>query len=79
MLAIRRYIERFNPEAARSTAKRVLEAVRTAAEHPQIGRAGHDGRYRQLPVSGTEHILFYLIRDQTLEIVAVLHGAQIIK
>jgi addiction module RelE/StbE family toxin len=79
LLSIRRYIEQFNPEAARSTAQRILESVRMASEHPQIGRAGHDGRYRQLPVPGTEYILFYLMRDRTLEIVAVLHGAQIIK
>ena len=79
MLSIRRYIEQFNPEAAKSTARRVLESVRLVSEHPEIGRAGHDGRYRQLPVPGTAFILFYMIRDRTLEIVAVLHGAQIIK
>jgi toxin ParE1/3/4 len=79
MLAIRRYIEQFNPEAAKSTAKRILETVRTVSQHPQIGRSGHDGRSRQFLVPGTPYILVYKIRDRTLEIVAVLHGAQIIE
>lgn len=78
LAAIRRYIERFNPDAAESTAKRILGAVRTLAEHPFIGRAGRDARTREFPVSGTPYILVYLIQDATLEIVAVLHGAQIV-
>ena len=79
MMSIRRYIAQFNPEAAKSTAKRVLESVRAVADHPQIGRAGCDGRSRQFSVPGTPYILVYAIRDRTLEIIAVLHGAKIIK
>lgn len=79
MFSIRRYIEQFNPEAARSTAKRILESVRAVSEHPQIGRVGPDGRSRQFPVPGTPYLLVYIIRDRTLEIAAILHGAQIIK
>lgn len=77
--AIRRYIENFNPEAAKSTAKRILESVRTVAEHPHIGRAGRDSRTREFPVPGTPYLLVYFVQDFTVEIVAVLHCAQIIK
>ncbi len=78
MLSIRRYIHQFNPEAAQSTAKRILESVRVVSKHPHIGRAGPEGRTRKFPVPGTSYLIVYMISDETLEIVAVLHGAQII-
>lgn len=79
MTAIRRYIEQFSPEAAKGIAKRILQSVRTISEHPEIGRAGRDGRTRELAVSGTPYIVVYMVQDATLEIVAVLHGAQVIR
>lgn len=79
LAAVRRYIEQFNPGAAQSTAKRILESVQAIAEHPHIGRAGRDGRTREFPVAGTPYLIVYLVQDATLEIAAVLHGAQIIK
>lgn len=77
--AIRRYIRQFNPDAAKSTAKRILESIRAISEHPQIGRAGRNGWTREFPVPGTPYIIVYLVQDATLEIAAVLHGAQVIK
>ena len=79
MSSIRRDIQRFNPEAASSAAKRILGSARAISEHPQIGRAGHDSRTREFAVSGTPYLIVYMVRDATLEIVAVLHGAQIIE
>lgn len=74
--AIRGYIRKFNPSAAESTARRILESVRAIAEHPQIGRTGRDGRTRESAVPGTPYIVVYTVRD-VVEIAAVLHGAQI--
>ncbi len=79
LASIREYIRQFNPEAANSTAKRILESVRVISEHPQIGRAGRDSRTREFPVPGTPYLIVYMLQDITLEIAAVLHGAQIIK
>lgn len=79
LVAIRRYIGQFNPEAANGTAKRILQVVRTISEHPQIGRSGRDGRTREFPVPGTPYVIVYMVQDATLEIIAVLHGAQIIQ
>lgn len=78
LTSIRRYIEQFNPEAAGSTAKRILQSVRAVSEHPHIGRAGRNARTREFPVPGTPYLIVYMMQDATLEIVAVLHGAQII-
>lgn len=53
--------------------------MRAISEHPQIGRAGRESRTREFPIPGTPYLLVYRIRDAALEIVAVLHGAQIIE
>lgn len=79
LLSIRRYIRQFNPEAAQGTAKRILQSVRSISEHPQIGRAGRIASTREFAVAGTPYLIVYMMQDATLEIVAVLHGAQIIK
>lgn len=79
LAAIRRHIDQFNPEAAAGTAKRSLRSVRAIAEHPHIGRAGRDARTREFAVPGTPYLIVYSVQDATLEIVAVLHGAQIIE
>lgn len=79
LVSIREYIRQFNPEAAQSTARRILEAVRAVAEHPHIGRTGRDSRTREFSVPGTPYLLVYMVLDATLEVVAVLHGAQIIE
>lgn len=46
MFDIRRYIRQFNPEAAKSTAKRILESVRAVSLHPHIPRPGHTVSHR---------------------------------
>lgn len=76
---IRRYIQTFNPEAAKSTAKLILKSVCAVSEHPQIGRAGRYGRTREFAVSGTPYLLVYTVQDATVEIIAILHGAQILE
>jgi toxin ParE1/3/4 len=73
---IRGYIRKFNPMAAESTVTRILETVHVITEQPHIGRAGRDSLTREFIVSGTPYIIVYMVHD-VVEIVAVLHGAQI--
>ncbi|MBI5242844.1 MAG: type II toxin-antitoxin system RelE/ParE family toxin [Elusimicrobia bacterium] len=77
LISIRRYIAVSNPDAAKSTAHRIKETTRAISEHPQIGRVGRDSGTREFPVPGTPYIIVYMVRD-VVEIVAVLHGAQVI-
>jgi len=76
--AIKRYIEKFNPGAAQSTAEKILESVETISNHPLIGRIEEiDDQTRRFSVPGTSYIIFYQVRD-VVEIAAVLHGAQML-
>jgi toxin ParE1/3/4 len=43
---------------------------------PEIGRAGRVPGMRELVVSGTPYIAPYRVRDDAVEIIAVLHGAR---
>ena len=71
---VRSYIARQNPAAA--AAKAILEAVQKLARHPSMGRPGRLPGTRELVVTGTPFMVPYTVRDQDVEIIAVLHGAQ---
>ncbi|MCU0584627.1 MAG: type II toxin-antitoxin system RelE/ParE family toxin [Desulfobacterales bacterium] len=70
------FIAHDKPEAARKTAKRILEAVRVLAEHPGAGRAGRVPGTRELVVGGTPFILPYRVKDNAVQILRVLHASR---
>jgi toxin ParE1/3/4 len=73
---VRSYIARQNPAAAANVAKAILQAVQNLARHPSMGRPGRLPGTRELVITGTPFIVPYTVRDQNVEIIAVLHGAQ---
>ena len=73
---VRSTIARRNPAAAATVAKAILQAVQILARHPSMGRPGRLPGTRELVIGGTPFILPYTVRDQDVEIIAVLHGAQ---
>lgn len=74
--AIRAYIERDKPEAARAVAAAIRETVSYLAQHPHLGRPGRKAGTRELVIAGTPYIVPYQVRDDRLILLAVLHGAQ---
>ena len=70
------YIARDNPEAARNMAKRIWEAARLLAEHPGAGRPGRVPGTRELVIGGTPFILPYRVKDNTVQILRVLHSSR---
>jgi toxin ParE1/3/4 len=65
---------RDNPAAARKMAKRIWEAARLLVEHPGAGRAGRVQGTRELVIGGTPFILPYRVKDNTVQILRVLHA-----
>ncbi|OGI49804.1 MAG: toxin Y4kP [Candidatus Muproteobacteria bacterium RIFCSPHIGHO2_02_FULL_65_16] len=65
-----------NPQAARTMAQRVGEAVEYLMEHPALGRAGRVRGTRELVVSGTPLIVVYRIRFDHIQVLRVLHHAR---
>lgn len=73
---LREYIARDNPEAARDTASRILEAVSILEKRPAIGRPGRVTCTRELIVGGTPYIIPYRARGNVVEVLRVLHAAR---
>ena len=76
LAALRQYIERDNPAAAREVAERVLGAVELLQEQPHMGRPGRVLGTRELVVPGTPFLIPYRVRGERLELIAVFHGRQ---
>ena len=70
------YVEQHSPQAAKSLALRVLEAVEYLLEFPNIGRPGRVSETKELVVTGTPFIVVYQIRSFIVYIVRVLHHAR---
>ncbi len=76
LTAVRDYIARENPEAARQIAARILENVDRLVEHPYLGRPGRIVGTRELVIPSTPFIIPYRIKGERLQLIGVFHGRQ---
>jgi toxin ParE1/3/4 len=70
------YIAQDRPDAAMSMVKRIQAAVSKLAPQPALGRPGRVTGTRELVVAGTPYIIPYRVRENTVEILRVFHGAR---
>ena len=70
------YILERNPAAARRIRGRIYLAVQGLADSPNIGRPGRVFGTRELVISQTSYIVAYRVRNDTVEILRVIHGAR---
>jgi toxin ParE1/3/4 len=54
----------------------IYDRVGTLADFPESGRAGRKRDTRELIISGLPYVAIYRIREGTIEILRILHGAQ---
>ncbi len=73
--ALRSYIEKDKPKAAKGVVKRILRKTEMLADQPGIGRPGRIPGTRELVISETPYIVPYRIRKGCVELLRVLHGA----
>lgn len=77
LAALRAYISRDNPSAARRVALHLLEMVETTlAENPHIGRPGRVPGTREFVIDKTPYIVPYRVKDSALQILRIYHGAR---
>jgi toxin ParE1/3/4 len=74
--ALASYIAHDDPDAAARMALRVIEAVEELGSHPGIGRQGRVEGTRELIVSKTPYLVAYRVRQNEVEVLRALHGAQ---
>ena len=74
LVAIRAYLERFNPHAAASLFDRLLAAGNSLADHAERGR--DIGRGRRELVVVYPYLIGYRVQGSTVQIIRIRHGAQ---
>jgi toxin ParE1/3/4 len=70
------YLEAENPKAAGEALERIISAVERLERFPQMGRAGRVEGSRELLVTGTPFLVAYRLKGESIQILAVLHGAR---
>src|ERR1043166_2562180 len=74
--AIFDYIEADSPRAAIAVDDRIREQVQALPRFPQSGRPGRIEDTRELVIDRTPYVVAYRVRDDTVRILRVLHGAR---
>ena len=72
----REYIEIDDPAAAARQIERIELSVNQLRSFPMMGRAGMRAGTREFAVPGTPYILVYRVKENAIQVVAVLHGAR---
>ena len=70
------YVAQDNAAAAGAVVDRILSAIEALERHRQMGRSGRVPRTRELVITGTPFVVAYRVRQDRIEILAVLHGAR---
>lgn len=73
---ITRYIRQDDREAARRVAKTIYDGCASLRDFPYRARRGRIEGTRELVFPGLPYIVVYRIKDQTVEIDRIYHGAQ---
>jgi toxin ParE1/3/4 len=72
----REYIAIDNPPAAERQIEKIELCANRLRRFPMMGRSGQRAGTSEFPVPGTPYTLVYRLKDESVEIVAVLHGAR---
>jgi toxin ParE1/3/4 len=70
------YLEAEDPDAASDVVGRIISAVERLEQFPHMGRAGRVEGSRELVVTGTPFVVAYRVKGESVQILAVLHGAR---
>ncbi|MGD1091348.1 MAG: type II toxin-antitoxin system RelE/ParE family toxin [Bryobacteraceae bacterium] len=73
---LRLHLGPIRPDPARRTALAIYESAESLRTLPNRGRTGRVRNTRELMVSGLPLLIIYRIRENSIEIDRVLHGAQ---
>jgi addiction module RelE/StbE family toxin len=74
--AIYDYIAQDDPTAARRVVQRIVRSIGRLAIIPLSGRPGVVRGTRILAVPGLPYVVIHRVRENTLDIIAVLHSAR---
>jgi len=70
------YIEQRDPAAAIKVDERIGRQIETLARFPNSGRPGRVDGTRELVIAHTPYIAAFLVLDDAVTILRILHGSQ---
>jgi toxin ParE1/3/4 len=73
---IKDYLTEHHPQFAQSTVIELYETIRSLKTSPHRGRLGREEGTRELVLSRLPYIVAYRIKEQSVEILHIYHGAQ---
>jgi toxin ParE1/3/4 len=76
LAAIHEFIARDRREAADRQISLIYHAAESLAVFPEKGRPGRIAGTRELVVAGTSYLIGYRIRELSVRILGILHGAR---
>jgi toxin ParE1/3/4 len=76
LLSLREFIARDSEQNAALVAERILSSVHLLRAHPELGRPGRVSGTREFVVADTPFIIPNRVKENRLELIAILHGRQ---
>jgi toxin ParE1/3/4 len=73
---IKDYLTEHNSQFAESTVLELYETIYSLKSSPHRGRAGREEGTRELVIALLPYLVAYRIKEQTVEILHIFHGAQ---
>jgi toxin ParE1/3/4 len=70
------YLKERHPHYRQPTMRKLYEAIRSLKQSAQRGRTGREDGTRELLFPPTPYVAVYRVRQQTIEVMRVYHGAQ---
>jgi toxin ParE1/3/4 len=75
LVALRSYIAKKNPGAARRVADRIVKSVNGLAQHPRFGKPGRVAGTRELVIPKFPYVICYDEQEGDCLILRILHQA----
>jgi len=70
------YVAKDSSSAADATVERIFSATEMLDRYPQIGPQGRVNGTKELIIAGTPWLVAYRLRGDSIDVLAVLHGAR---
>jgi addiction module RelE/StbE family toxin len=73
---IANYLQQDNPEIAIQVILKIQTGIEKLADFPLMGRKGRVASTRELVIINTPYVIIYRIKNNSVEILRILHSAQ---
>lgn len=73
---INNYLKQRHPQYRQPTMRKLYEAIQSLRQQPHRGRLGREDGTRELLFPPLPYIAVYRVKEQSIEVLRIYHGAQ---